>query len=209
MVADLFTGKLLKKGMGNPERRMLYMMILSLVVLIPFYFLRDFIEGVAQKYLIALGCFFLYTSVILFLSDRCVKGRKGPGELTWKDALVVGLFQAVALLPGVSRSGSTICSGLFMGMNRDTAVKYSFMLGIPTILAGCLVEIKDAADAGAIDFSQLPLFLVGFVVAAIVGILAIRMVDLLVKSNKFTIFAVYTCLLGLTVVGFGVYEMVH
>ena len=209
MVADLFTGKLFRKGLGNPERRMLYMMILSLVVLVPFYFLRDFIEGVAQKYLIALGCFFLYTSVILFLSDKCVNGHKGPGELTWKDALVVGLFQAVALLPGISRSGSTICSGLFVGMDRDTAVKYSFMLGIPTILAGCLVEIKDAAEAGALGMEQFPLFVVGFIVAAVVGVLAIRMVDLLVKSNKFKYFAVYTLLLGLAVVGFGIYRLVH
>lgn len=209
MVCDLFTGKLIKKGMSTPERRMLYMMILSLVVLVPFYFIRDFIENVAQQYLIALGCFFLYTSVILFLSDKCREGAKGPGDITWKDALIVGLFQAVALLPGVSRSGSTICAGLFIGMNRDTAVKYSFMLGIPTILAGCLVEIKDAVDESALPWDQLPMFLIGFVVAAAVGILAIRMVDLLVKSNKFKYFAAYTLLLGLAVIGWGVYNLVH
>ena len=205
MVRDLFTGRLLKAGLGNPQRRMLYMMLLSLVVLVPFYFIRDFIEGVAAKYIIALGCFFLYTSVILFLSDRCVKGAKGPGQITWKDALIVGLFQAVALLPGVSRSGSTICSGLFAGFDRDTAVKYSFMLGIPTILAGCLVEIKDAAGAGALPWNEMPVYLVGFVVAAVVGIGAIRLVDLLVKSNKFKYFAVYTALLGLGVVGYGIF----
>lgn len=206
VIVDLFTGKIIKKGLANPERRMLYMMILSLVVLVPFYFLRHVIEDVAQKYLIALGIFFLYTSVILFLSDRVKpeKTVKGPGELTWKDALIVGLFQAIALFPGISRSGSTICGGLFRGMNRDTAVKYSFMLGIPTILAGCLVEIKDAADANALSLGQLPLFLVGFVVSAVVGVLAIRLVDLLVKKNKFIIFAVYTLILGLVVVGLGI-----
>ncbi|MBQ8928500.1 MAG: undecaprenyl-diphosphate phosphatase [Oscillospiraceae bacterium] len=206
MVKDLFTGRLVKAGLGNPQRRMLYMMILSLAVLIPFYFIRDLIEGVAAKYIIALGCFFLYTSVILFLSDRCKDGNKGPGQITWKDALIVGLFQAVALLPGVSRSGSTICSGLFVGFDRDTAVKYSFMLGIPTILAGCLVEIKDAAEAGALPWNELPMYLVGFVVAAAVGIGAIRLVDLLVKSNKFKYFAIYTALLGLVVIGVGVFS---
>lgn len=209
MVADLFTGKLIKKGLANPERRMLVMLLISLVVLVPFYFLKDWIEYIAQTYLIALGCFFIYTAVILFLSDRCVEGKKEPKDLTWKEALTVGVFQAVALLPGVSRSGSTICSGLFAGMSRDTAVKYSFMLGIPTILAGCLVEIKDAVSENALDFSQLPAYLVGFVVAAVVGILAIRMVDLLVKSNKFKYFAAYTLVLGLVVIGFGVAELVR
>lgn len=203
MVKDLFTGKLIKKGLQNPERRMLVMMIISLAVLIPFYFLKDWIEYIAQTYLIALGCFFLYTALILFLSDKCVDGKKDAGKLTWKEALTVGVFQAVALFPGISRSGSTICSGLFVGMNRDTAVKYSFMLGIPTILAGCLVEIKDAVEADSLPWDQLPMYLVGFVVAAVVGILAIRLVDLLVKHNRFKYFAVYTLILGLVVIGFG------
>ncbi len=207
MAKDLFTGKLFKEGLKNPERRMIVMLLLSLVVLVPFYFLRDFIEHIAQTYLIALGCFFLYTALILFLSDKCVDGKKGPAELTWKTALVVGIFQAIALFPGISRSGSTICSGLFAGMNRDTAVKYSFMLGIPTILAGCLVEIKDAISAGIMPWNELPMYLVGFVVAAVVGVLAIRMVDLLVKSNKFKYFAAYTLLVGLVVIGFGVHDL--
>ncbi len=207
MVKDLFTGQLIKKGLSNPERRMLVMLILSLVVLVPFYFLKDWIEYIGETYLIALGCFFLYTAVILFLSDRCVDGHKEPKDLTWKEALTVGVFQAIALFPGISRSGSTICSGLFAGMNRDTAVKYSFMLGIPTILAGCLVEIKDAVAERAFVASEIPAYLIGFVVAAVVGLLAIRMVDLLVKSNKFKYFAVYTLLLGLVVVGFGVAEL--
>ena len=205
MLKDLFSGKLIKKGLGSPERRMIYMLIISLVVLVPFYFIRDFIEGVAEKYLIALGCFFLYTSLILFLSDRCKNGTKTPATMTWKEALIIGLFQAVALLPGVSRSGSTICGALFVGTDRDTAVKYSFMLGIPTILAGCLVEIKDAVDANALPVNEIPVYMIGFVVAAVVGIAAIKLVDLLVKNNKFKYFAVYTLLLGIGVIGYSVF----
>ncbi|MDE6708124.1 MAG: undecaprenyl-diphosphate phosphatase [Oscillospiraceae bacterium] len=209
MVVDLFTGKLIKKGLGSPERRMVYMLLLSLLVLVPFYFVRDFIEGVAQKYLIALGCFFLYTSLILFLSDRCKKSTIHAGDLTWVEALVIGIFQAFALFPGISRSGSTICGALFCGVDRDTAVKYSFMLGIPTILAGCLVEIKDAVDVGKMPVNEIPMYLVGFVVSAIVGIGAIKLVNLLVKNNKFKYFAVYTLLLGLGVVGYGVMNVVR
>lgn len=209
MLKDLFSGKLIKKGLGSPERRMIYMLLLSLVVLVPFYFIRDFIEGVAEKYIIALGCFFLYTSFILFMSDRCKQGNKTPATMTWKEALIIGIFQAIALLPGVSRSGSTICGALFAGTDRDTAVKYSFMLGIPTILAGCLVEIKDAVDASALPVNEIPVYLIGFVVAGAVGIGAIKLVDLLVKNNKFKYFAVYTLLLGLTVAGYGIWETVR
>ena len=80
---------------------------------------------------------------------------------------------------------------------------------IAVILAGCLVEIKDAISEGVMPWEELPLYLVGFVVAAVVGVLAIRMVDLLVKSNKFKYFAVYTLLVGLVVIGFGVAELVR
>ncbi len=204
MLKDLFSGKLIQKGLGSPERRMIYMLLISLVILVPFYFFRDFIEGITEKYLIALGAFFLYTSFILFLSDKCKNGTKTPATLTWKDALVIGLFQAIALLPGVSRSGSTICGALFVGTDRDTAVKYSFMLGIPTILAGCLVQIKDAVDANALPVNEIPVYLIGFVVAVFVGIAAIKLVDLLVKNNKFKYFAVYTLVLGLTVIGWSI-----
>ncbi len=203
---DLFTGQLFKKGLYNPERRMLLMLCISLVVLIPFYFVKDWIEYIAQTYLLALGFFFLYTAVILFLSDKCVDGKKDASKLTWKEALTVGIFQAVALFPGVSRSGSTICSGIFVGMDRDTAIKYSFMLGIPTILAGCLVELKDAS---AVAVSEIPVYIVGFAVAAVVGLLAIRMVNFLVKSNHFRYFAAYTALLWIGIVGVSVYEMIR
>ena len=143
--------------------------------------------------------------MILFLSDRCGKGTREPKDITVKNALTVGIFQGIALMPGISRSGSTIASGLFSGFTRETAVKYSFILGIPTILGGCLLEVKDAAAEG-IEFDFLPM-LIGFVVSAVVSICAIRMVNWLVKSEKFKIFAVYTLLLGLFVIGYSIYKM--
>ena len=190
----------------NVERRMIIMMILSCLCLGPFVFVKDWFEGIAEdKSIFAEGLCFLYTAAILLMSDRCVKGSKTAAEIKPKDAVTVGLFQAVALLPGVSRSGSTICGALFVGTNRDTAVKYSFMLGIPTILAGCLVAIKDAVDADALPVNEIPVYMIGFAVAAVVGIAAIKLVDLLVKNNKFKYCAAYTLLLGLVVIGFGIF----
>lgn len=206
MIGDLFKGKLFKTKM-NPERRMIVMLILSCLVLVPFVPLKSTIEMVSEKYMIILGCLFLYTSVILYLSDRCTKGKKSEADITPKNALTVGLFQAIALFPGVSRSGSTISSGLFCGFSREFAVRYSFILGIPTILAGCLLEVKDAVDASE-SMGNFAVYAVGFVVSAIVGICAIKMVNWIVKSDKFTIFSIYTLLLGLGIIGYEIFKRI-
>lgn len=206
MIGDLFKGKLFKTKM-NPERRMIVMLILSCLVLVPFVPLKSTIEMVSEKYMIILGCLFLYTSVILYLSDRCTKGKKSEADITPKNALTVGLFQAIALFPGVSRSGSTISSGLFCGFSREFAVRYSFILGIPTILAGCLLEVKDAVAASE-SMGNFAVYAVGFVVSAIVGICAIKMVNWIVKSDKFTIFSIYTLLLGLGIIGYEVFKRI-
>lgn len=205
MIKDIFTGKFKWKEM-NPPRRAIIMMIISLLMLIPFYIFKDFFEGVSEDSdIIVEGICFLYTATILFLSDRCVKGNKKFGDITVKNAVTVGVFQGVALLPGVSRSGSTISGGLFCGFERETAVQYSFILGIPAILGGCLLQVKDAVDQKAMDIEPLN-FAVGFIVSAIVGICAIKMVNWLVKSDKFKIFAVYTLILGVVVIGIGIFE---
>lgn len=205
MIKDIFTGKFKWKEM-NPPRRAIIMMIISLLMLIPFYIFKDFFEGVSEDSdIIVEGICFLYTATILFLSDRCVKGNKKFGDITVKNAVTVGAFQGVALLPGVSRSGSTISGELFCGFERETAVQYSFILGIPAILGGCLLQVKDAVDQKAMDIEPLN-FAVGFIVSAIVGICAIKMVNWLVKSDKFKIFAVYTLILGVVVIGIGIFE---
>lgn len=205
MIKDIFTGKFKWKEM-NPPRRAIIMMIISLLMLIPFYIFKDFFEGVSEDSdIIVEGICFLYTATILFLSDRCVKGNKKFGDITVKNAVTVGAFQGVALLPGVSRSGSTISGGLFCGFERETAVQYSFILGIPAILGGCLLQVKDAVNQKAMDIEPLN-FAVGFIVSAIVGICAIKMVNWLVKSDKFKIFAVYTLILGVVVIGIGIFE---
>lgn len=205
LIKDVFTGKFKWKTM-NPPRRAIIMMIISLSLLIPFYIFKDYFEKISEDGdIIIEGICFLYTSAILFISDRCVKGNKKFGDITVKNAVTVGAFQGIALLPGVSRSGSTISSGLFCGFERETAVQYSFILGIPAILGGCLLEVKDAVEQKAMEF-DIFIFGVGFVVSAVVGICAIKMVNWLVKSDKFKVFAIYTLILGIIVLGIGIFE---
>lgn len=205
LIKDIFTGKFKWKTM-NPQRRAIIMLVISLLMLIPFYIFKDYFEKVSEDSDIVIeGICFLYTSVILFISDRCVKGNKKFGDITVKNAVAVGTFQGIALLPGVSRSGSTISSGLFCGFERGTAVEYSFILGIPAILGGCLLQVKDAVEQKAMDINILN-FAVGFITSAVVGICAIKMVNWLVKSDKFKIFAIYTFILGIIVTGIGIFE---
>ena len=205
MVKDIFKRQFSFKEM-NADRRAVLMVILSTAVLIPFYIFKDFFEGFAEDSTIfAEGICFLYTAAILLLADKCSKGNKKLGDITVKDSIFVGFFQSIALLPGVSRSGSTISAGLFSGFARETAVKYSFILGIPAILGGCLVEVKDAVQT---DMSFSWTYILGFVVAAIVGICAIKMVNWLVKTDKFKIFAYYTGVLGAVVIIVSIFEKI-
>ncbi len=203
-IRDIFTGKFSWRNM-NDNRRMMFMVIIATLVLVPVYFFKDFFTSVeGDGDIIFEGCAFVFTAILLFLSDACVKGYKTGKDMTIKDAVTVGLFQCVALFPGVSRSGSTVTAGLFCGLTRETAVTYSFILGIPAILGGSVLEIKDAVSSG-VQLDMIPL-LVGFLTAAIVGFLSIKLVKLIIKHDKFKIFGIYTLILGLLCVGYGIFE---
>lgn len=191
LIKDIFTGKFKWKDM-NPDRRMLIMLFISLVLLVPFYLIKDVFESISLP---ILGVCFLFTSIELFFASRIRSGKKTAGDITVKDAVVIGLFQCIALFPGVSRSGSTISGGLFSGLEKETAVRYSFVLGIPAILGGCLVELKDVLE-GTITVN-IPAAVIGFIVAAVVGILAINLVRWLIRSDNFIVFSIYTLLVSI------------
>ena len=114
-----------------------------------------------------------------------------------KDALVVGCVQAVATLPGLSRAGSTISAGMLCGLDRSFAVRFSFLMSLPAVLGANILEIADAAQAGAFDATLLPMYLLGMVVAGVVGYFAIRLVNLLADKGKFGSFAYYCWAVGL------------
>lgn len=205
-IGDIFTGKFSWKKM-NDSRRMLFMVVIATLLLVPAYLVKDFftcMEGDGD--IIFEGCAFMFTAMLLFLSDACVKGYKTGKDMKIRDAVAVGLFQCVALFPGVSRSGSTITAGLFCGLSKETAVKFSFILGIPAILGGSVLELKDAFESG-VEF-DIPTLAIGFVVSAVVGILAINLVRLVTKKNKFKYFGIYLLILGLACVCAGAYETV-
>lgn len=203
--ADLFTGRLFK-GYPKPYRRMLYFLMLSCVPLLVVPFVQGLIEGFStDNSIIAEGCFFLLTALLLTLGDKAVKGIKTARSMTAADSVAVGVAQVFATLPGVSRSGSTISTGLMMGLDRSFAVTYSFILGLPAILAAGLLDLKDVVEAGELGIPMGPA-LVGMAVAAVSGLLSIKLVSYIVCSDKFRIFAWYTLILGVLVLGIGISE---
>ena len=204
MIKDIFTGRFSIKH-AEPERRVIFMFIISTAVLIPFYIFKGVFEGFAEDTsILAEGFFFLYTAAILFMADHTDHGSKRMTDLRYGDAVRIGFFQAMALLPGVSRSGSTISAGIFSGLRRDEAVSYSFILGIPAILGGGIVELKEGIEAGG--GAGVLQCIIGVVIAAVVGFLAIKLVQWLIKSDKFKIFYIYTAALGLVVIVISIIE---
>ncbi len=205
-IGDIFTGKFSWKKM-NDNRRMMFMVIIATLLLVPAYFVKDFFTSVeGDGDIIFEGCAFIFTAILLLLSDACVKGYKTGKDMSVKDAITVGLFQCVALFPGVSRSGSTTTAALFCGLTRETAVTFSFILGIPAILGGSVLELGSAVNSG-VEFDIIPL-VVGFAVSAVVGMLSIALVKLIIKHDKFKIFGIYTLILGILCVGYGIFENV-
>ena len=207
MVGDLFRGKLRLKT-DNPRRRMIWMLLLALIPLFLVLPLKDFYSSLSEDdSILAEGVCFLITAFLLLLSDRIVKGKKDALEMQPRDAIAVGIAQAIAPLPGVSRSGSTICTGLLMGLSREYAVAFSFILGIPAVLGANLLELKDVIEGSAPLFS-LPVLLTGMIVSAVVGLLAIWMVKVLINSDRFRYFGYYTAVLGVVVIAVALYERI-
>ena len=206
LFADLFRGRLFRQS-PTPYRRMLYLLILSCVPLLLVLPLQDFLTSVsADNDILVEGICFLITSTLLFLADRAPRGRLDASTMKGKHALAIGAAQLFATLPGISRSGSTISVGQMCGLERSYAVSYSFILGLPAVLAAGILDLHDAA-AGGVDI-EWGTALLGMAAALIFGLLAIRLVRYLAKSNKFRIFAVYTLILGSATVILGIVEKV-
>lgn len=144
-----------------------------------------------------LGISFLITTVILWISGR-MNGKRT--EMTYKDAGIMGGMQLVALLPGVSRSGSTIAGGLFAGLDRTQAARFSFLMSIPAILGSLVLQAKDliSGDVAVQSIAWGPLAL-GTLVAMGAGLLAIRFMLRVIRTSGLKWFAVYTLALGLLV----------
>ena len=188
-----------------PARRMVMLIIVATLPLFVMVLLQDAVNKLFSNS-IMVSCALLATGFILFFSDRLAKGRKTARNATLVDALIVGCGQALAVIPGLSRSGTTISVGMLRGFDRSFAVRFSFLMSLPAILGANILEIKDAVDAG-INMEELPMYIVGVVVAAVVGYFAIRLVKSLSDKGKFGRFAYYCWAMGLGSLIAGIVKM--
>lgn len=142
----------------------------------------------------------IIVAILLFLVDRKSAGEKTVYDVGIKIAMIIGFAQALALIPGTSRSGITMLAGLMMGLSRTESARFSFLLGIPVIGAGGLFKLKDLFEE-EITMEVLLYFGLGFLAAAISGYLCIRFLLKFLQSHSFTPFVIYRIILGLTIMG--------
>ena len=177
-----------------PARRLILLIILGTLPLFVVLPVKDAVQSLSNS-MVFIGAALIVTGVLLFVSDRVKKGRKNERTATWLDVLIVGLGQAIATMPGISRSGMTITTGCFVGFERKFAVRFSFLLSIPAVLGANILSLADAAKAG-INWAEVPVYLVGVVTAAVVGYLCIRLLRFIADRGKFGAFAYYCWAVG-------------
>ena len=177
-----------------PARRMILLIIVGTLPLFLVLPVKDLVEGLSDNMYFVAGAL-LVTGCLLFASDRVRHGRKTERSATLIDVLIVGVAQAIATCPGISRSGTTITAGCFVGFERKFAVRFSFLLSSPAILGANILSLKDAAEAG-IDWASVPVYLVGVAVSAVVGYVCIRLLKMIAAKGRFGWFAYYCWFAG-------------
>lgn len=156
---------------------------------------KDFFESLFNN-IPAVGFFLIVTGFLLWGSERIskkVSAKKSLKEMTLKNSIIIGVFQALAIAPGISRSGATISAGLFLGLERELAARYSFLLSIIAILGAALVQAKDITSIFDLNAGIL---IAGFLAAAISGYLAIKLLLKLIKERNLMVFAYYCWIIG-------------
>ncbi|MBQ4189104.1 MAG: undecaprenyl-diphosphate phosphatase [Bacteroidales bacterium] len=194
-ILDLLQG--LFKFKYNQQTDFIAKLVVSMIpVAIVGFFFKDKVEELFSS-LLVVGCALMVTALLLFLSDR-VKARKEGKEITFGQALVMGLGQAVAVIPGLSRSGTTISAGLLSGASRNKVAEFSFLMVLVPILGEAFLDLV-GGDLAASSISIAPLLL-GFAAAFFSGLFACKAMIALVKKAGLKWFALYCAIVGLIVI---------
>ena len=172
-----------------PNRRMILLIIVATLPLVLVLPIKDKLESLYNN-LVFIGFALIVTGLILFFGDRVRRGKKTERDATLLDAVLVGLGQALAVVPGLSRSGTTISAGMVRGFDREFAVRFSFILSIPAVLGANLLSLVDAIKEG-VNWSLMPKYLLGVIVAMVSGYAAISFLKYITRKSKFGVFAYY------------------
>ncbi|MDI9617833.1 undecaprenyl-diphosphatase UppP [Methanothermobacter sp.] len=185
----------------DPFKRLAWMVIIGTIpAALAGVLFKDFFESLFSS-IAAVGFFLIVTGLLLWGSERIsarIREKLSVEKLGVRDSLIIGGAQALAIAPGISRSGATISAGLFLGFERELAARYSFLLSIPAILGAALIQVKDiSAGMDLLGASMIA----GFVASAVSGYIAIKFLLKLIRERDLYIFAYYCFALGLLVLG--------
>jgi len=179
-----------------------HLIILLFLGLIPTgligYFFQDFFSKLFSSVLVV-GYMLLVTALLLYLAERSGKYSRSLNEMKGYQAIIVGIAQGLAVIPGISRSGSTIVASLLQGIDRESAARYSFLLALPTIIGAGLLQLRDIIPVGLTDFSWTSI-LAGILSAALAGYLGIKCLLHILTKGSLLVFSYYCLILGLLVI---------
>jgi undecaprenyl-diphosphatase len=174
-----------------------YLVIATIPVAVIGLAFKHIIEGVFTKNLFVIACSLIVLAIILAIAERTGKFKKDIHNISWMDALVIGVAQCFALIPGSSRSGTTITAGLFLGLRRETAARFSFLMSIPAVAASGLLEfyqsLKYLDGSGAINL------IAATIASAFIGYLSIEFLLSYLKTKTTFVFIVYRVILGIII----------
>ena len=196
-LGDILQGRFTEGFREDPYKRLAwYVIIATIPVGIVGVLFEDSVDALFAGALYVPAFFLFVTGTILYLSQRMTSGNINYDNITKKEALFMGLGQACAILPGLSRSGTTIAAGLTIGLDKEFAAKFSFILSIPAIFGAFVLQLKDIGSA--MDANFLPVFL-GFIAAIVSGYLAIKWMLDLIQNKSLDIFSYYCWVVGIIV----------
>ncbi len=205
-VVIFFRNRINKESQGyrrivcNSYRKFVMLVIVSTIPTGIIGFMGKDVVEMASEILIVPGICLIVTGVLLIVADRIKDGDKLPKSVTYTNAFGVGIAQGIATLPGLSRSGTTITACLLSGYQRNFAVKYSFIMSIPAILGALVLELTDLKGL-QVTAPDVACYVVGMLVAAVVGYICIKTMLVIVRKKKFTGFAIYCFIVGALSIG--------
>ena len=207
MFTALLRGLAARRPLAEPNSRLaLYVIVASIpgaifgALLDSAIEARFHLENATDGALLAIAAALIVMGLTLAVAERAARHRRALGDLGWRDAIIVGLAQALALMPGVSRSGATITTGLFLGMRRETAARFSFLLSAPITGGAALKKIYDLVESGGLAGDERLPFLVGILTAGLVGYACIAWLLRYLQRATTGVFTAYRVLLGVTVI---------
>lgn len=187
------------KIIRNPFHKLSLLLIIGTIpaVVIGLTF-KDYFEEISETG-ITIGWEFLITGAFLWFADSIKQGAKKMEDISWKDALFIGSFQAAAIFPAISRSGLTIVAGLFRKLDRETAAYFSFLLSTPAIAGAVFLQTVEVAQTGKEDISLFAL-MIGIISSCLFGYIAVKWMINYLKKHSLRMFAIYVWILGTAII---------